>query len=198
MKTVTLSEIVTVKSACPVGKLNANPDKEGVEIKVVAIKDINVSDSNLNCEKIESVWLNDADTVDKYKLIPGQVLITAKGQSIRAQVYTSSRVPALPHTNLFVISDLRDNVLPEYLALYLSLGPVVDSLRESMVGTTILSLSKKDLEKVEVRLPDLSIQKKLVEFSKSGKNFITARKHEIENVSLIMDQTLVNKIMAEV
>jgi restriction endonuclease S subunit len=195
MKKQTLKDIAVVKSGCPSSKLNTNKEKNGIEIKVINIRDLDITEPILNCEKIESTWMTDTESIEKYKLSYGQVLITAKGQSIRAQAFTESAIPALPHTNLLVITGIKDYVLPEYLALYLSLEPVVEELRESLSGTTIWSLSKKDLDKVEIVLPEIALQKKLVQLSRAGKLLMQARKKEIENVSLLLNQTLVSQIM---
>jgi hypothetical protein len=195
MQTSALGEISKIKSGCPVSKLVTNTDQKGLEAKIVTIKDVDVNDASLDCEKIESVWLEDIDAVNKYRIKPGQVLITAKGQSIRATPFVASLTPALAHTNLFVITDISPVIIPEYLALYLSLEPVVEEMKENLVGTTIFSLTKKDLEKLQIRIPPLDVQKKLVALAESGKQLMTARKLEVENIGLLMKQTLINRIM---
>ena len=194
-KKMFLEDVAEIKSGCPLSKLQNKVESGEFEFKIAGIKDVKPEEQELECSHIERSFTDDKEMLTKYKLATNDLLITAKGNAIRTTLFRFCDVPVLSHTNLFVITPKNEDVLPEYLALYLNLNAVVDTLKSNLAGTAVLSLTKKDLTKLEVVIPSLSQQKKLVELQKHGRALIGARRKEIEGTETLIQEVLIKNIL---
>jgi Type I restriction modification DNA specificity domain len=94
----------------------------------------------------------------RHLLSPGDVLFSAKGTRNFAAVFTEGNPPAVASTSFFVIRLLQAQVLPGYLAWYLNHANTQKKLKSSAMGTSIVSISKTVLEKLEIPIPAIDRQ----------------------------------------
>lgn len=110
--------------------------------------------------------LNADTAIQKHLLKPGDVLFAAKGYKNFATVYESHNHPAVASTTFFVIKVKTESVLPEYLSWVLNSSVIQNFLKRNASGSSIVSISKALLEELEISVPDLLTQKKILEISK--------------------------------
>lgn len=105
---------------------------------------------------------------EKHLLIPGDVLFAAKGTKNFAAWFESKNMPSVASTSFFVIrlyNNFQNKILPEYLVWFIN-HPISQSfLKANAIGTSIVSISKVVLEKLEVSIPDLQTQKDILKIS---------------------------------
>ena len=96
-------------------------------------------------------------------------------------------------TNHFMIIRLRDeSILPEYLVWFLNSPSALSFFSEMMVGTTVSFLKKKDLISLEVPVPPLNVQKRIIKIDK------LIRKEESLMYELInTKKSLVHKVLKD-
>lgn len=116
---------------------------------------------------------------EKHLLRNGDVLFSAKGTKNFAAVYECHNEPAVASTSFFVLRLTDKKVLPEYLAWFLNSHSIKALLKGSAVGTSIPSISKQVLENLEMAVPDIEIQKVILQIAKL-RNREKALKLEIE------------------
>jgi restriction endonuclease S subunit len=101
----------------------------------------------------------------KHLLKHGDVLFAAKGSKNFAALYESKNPPAVASTSFFVIrvEDIyRSKVLPEFLVWLMNNPDMQRFLKGKAIGTSIVSISKAVLEAMEVFIPDIAIQQKIL------------------------------------
>lgn len=109
--------------------------------------------------------LKTANISPKHLLIPGDVLFSAKGTKNFAAVYENNNPPAVASTSFFVLRLTDENVLPDYLAWFLN-NPVTQALLKGQaIGTSIASISKVVLEDLEITVPDIEKQRKILQIT---------------------------------
>ena len=105
----------------------------------------------------------------KHLLKPGDVLFAAKATKNFAALYEFQNQPAVASTTFFVIRILEnfsDKILPEFLIWFLN-HPITQKLLKGKArGTSLASISKVVLEELEISVPSLVTQKKVLQISK--------------------------------
>ncbi|MBN1559880.1 restriction endonuclease subunit S [candidate division KSB1 bacterium] len=130
------------------------------------------------------------DSVEKHILKDQDILFAAKGYRNFAATYSEHIGPAVASSSLFVIrlkNSKKDIVLAEYLAWYLNYPNTLYYLQANAKVGTIPSVSKVDLSNLQIPIPAIERQKKilviaqLAEKEKSLYNQIAERKHFLYN-----------------
>jgi restriction endonuclease S subunit len=98
----------------------------------------------------------------KHLLIPGDILYAAKGSKNFAAVYTEHQIPAVASTSFFVLT-IHDHIVSSaYVAWYLNNPSTQSLLKLQAKGTSIPSVSKESLEQLEIFIPPLEAQQKII------------------------------------
>lgn len=93
----------------------------------------------------------------------GEVVIQTRGLTYRAAVVPSSADSMIATGSLFILAPDRTRIDPEYLVLFFSLPATQAMLRQLATGSTIPNLRRSAVEHLEVPLPSLADQRRLVE-----------------------------------
>jgi len=104
--------------------------------------------------------------LEKHILRVDDVLFASKGTKIFAFVFKINSQLAVASTSFFVLRLTDKNVLPEYLAWLLNSQSIQEFLKRHALGTSITSISKKVLEGLEIPVPALETQKKILGIAK--------------------------------
>ncbi|GEO04473.1 hypothetical protein AAE02nite_21370 [Adhaeribacter aerolatus] len=102
-------------------------------------------------------------SVYKHLLIEGDVIFAAKGVYNFAIKYNSDIGPAVASSTFLVLRPNRQNLLPQYLVWFLNHPISQDYLKSQAKGSSILSISKKILEKMIIPVPSLEKQQQILE-----------------------------------
>jgi hypothetical protein len=101
--------------------------------------------------------------LDKHLLKPGDVLLTAKGNRPFAVVYSGLVKPAVA-SSLFMVLKPNEEILSEFLCLFLNHPNTQRLLIEASKGTSLASFTIGDVASLELNLPVIEKQKKIVEY----------------------------------
>ena len=124
----------------------------------------------------------------KHLLLPGDVIFAAKGFKNFAAVYEAHNLPAVASTSFFVIRLQKETVLPEFLAWFMNHPDTQAFLKANAYGTAMASISKAFLMEMEIPIPSLQIQLKILKISDLRKR----EKYLIQQIETSKDQ-LINK-----
>lgn len=105
------------------------------------------------------------DISEKHILKPGDVLFAAKGNKNFAAVFEDQYPASVASTSFFVIRLQDDTVLSEYLVWHMNSPATQSFLKSTALGSSIASISKAVLEKLEICVPDLQTQKIILEIN---------------------------------
>jgi hypothetical protein len=154
-KRVTLSDIATSFR----GKVVNSKDETGA-IGVVNIANIKEFDIDYN-----SLYHLDTDErkISNYILEDGDILIPARGTTIKTAVFKVQQYPCIASSNLIVIRVNQNQILPVYLKIFLDSPLGVKQIKGLQQGTTLMNISYKDIMSVEIPMIPLEEQKVISE-----------------------------------
>ena len=158
------------------------------DIACLQVKDLLMSAPETTATRIERT-----PKLANYILRKGDLLFAGKGTTYLCTVFKSD-FPAVPSTSLYSIR-LRSNlVIPEYLCWYLNHPKVVATIKTAQAGTGTPLIHKPTLENLEIIIPDLDTQRKIVELSNLQKREEQILKEIAEKRVLITNQILINEL----
>jgi len=107
------------------------------------------------------IFVDPAKCTTKDYLKPGNVLFSAKGNRHVAAVW--NRKEKAVATSTFLILSVNENeILPEYLAWYINQPKTQNYLKQIKKGGTISVVSKKEINDMDVNIPSMESQKKII------------------------------------
>ena len=106
----------------------------------------------------------------KHLLTAGDLLLASKGNNNICVIIPEIEQKCVASPSFLVIR-LHDKsaILPEFVAWYLNLPTIQNTLAAQARGTSIMSISKATLGELEIPIPSIERQKKYIELSKLQK-----------------------------
>ena len=134
------------------------------------------------------------DVNAKHFLKPGDVLFAAKGTKNFAAVIEDDHLPSVASTSFFVIRLKNHKVLPEYLAWFMNSASTQQFLKSTALGSSMASISKGVLEKLEVLVPTIQIQHSILSIT-SHREKEKQLRQKIESLQeIIIQKKIINAI----
>jgi hypothetical protein len=96
----------------------------------------------------------------------GEIVLQTRGRSYRAALVQPTEIPLVAAGSLCILTPRASRIDPEYLVLLLNLPTMQASLRQLATGSYILNLRRSAVEEVEVPLPSLANQRRLIELGR--------------------------------
>jgi len=125
---------------------------------------LNVGDiqaGQINISSMVKIALKSQRWASLYLLEPGDVVISARGSSIKTAVVDDGMPPTIVAGNLVCIRVNSEKINPYYLKMFLD-SPVGHTLLEGVqTGSVIKVLNPKNIEEIPVPLKDIRTQKEL-------------------------------------
>lgn len=116
----------------------------------------------------EFSYLNSEDISDKYFLRKNDIMFAAKGFTNIAVVYKNEIKPAVASSVFFVLrlnERFINQILHEFIVWFLNNKLIQIRLQAKAKGTSVKSISKKDLGDIEIPVPDIKTQKRILEMN---------------------------------
>lgn len=106
----------------------------------------------------------------KHLLTAGDLLLASKGNNNMCMIVPEIEQKCVASPSFLVIR-LHDKsaILPEFVAWYLNLPTVQNTLAAQARGTSIMSISKATLGELEIPIPPIERQRRYIELSKLQK-----------------------------
>jgi hypothetical protein len=127
--------------------------------RLLQIKDI-TKDGRIDPSDVRTVSLPKVS--DRYLVQVGDVVLSGRGQRNQAAVYKGGFEELVPGAQLWVIRVRPDRMLPAYLAWYLNQPKAQQYLSGETHGTYIPMIHKEAVMNLEVPVPSLEVQRKIV------------------------------------
>lgn len=140
--------------------------------KVVNVKDETGAIGIVNIANIKEydIDYNSLDhlNADEHKIVnfvlkDGDILIPARGTTIKTAVFKEQQYPCIASSNLIVIRVNQNQILPIYLKMFLDSPLGVKQIKGLQQGTTLMNISYKDIMSVEIPMLPLEEQKVISE-----------------------------------
>jgi hypothetical protein len=99
---------------------------------------------------------------NKYLVNKDNILFQARGSSHFASLVTKETYNTLASGSFFIITAQADMIFPEYLCWWMNQSKSQAYFNSQAKGSDISFVSKKELARLKVPVPDLRIQKKII------------------------------------
>lgn len=128
--------------------------------RVIQMGDINPDDT-INWQNLTRTDLVSFKSV--YVVCEGDILFKTRGASHTAVLVDRTEENIIASLYFFIIRAKEGYVIPEYLAWYINQPPSQQQLNRTAAGTDIRYVKRNSLAEVEIMVPDLATQEKIVE-----------------------------------
>lgn len=144
-----------------------NAKAESGNIAVINIS--NITDTGIDYENLD--WIDEeVRKVSRYILEDGDVLVTARGTTIKVAVFKKQQMVCIPSANINVIRP-KEILQGTYLKIFLE-SPVGTKMLQSLQrGSAVMNINYKDIIELEVPVLPLEAQNALIDEYNSGLNF---------------------------
>ena len=122
-------------------------------------------DKNFRLKTDVEPRISDSGKLPRHLLSEGDVLFAAKGHYFFAAVF-DGEVSSAVASSVFLVLRLNNGIMPHFIAWYLNHPETQKLLWNLSTGSSIPSINKSSLAEVEIPIPDLEIQQKIVQFEK--------------------------------
>lgn len=127
--------------------------------------------------------------VEKHYLHKGDVLVASKGNEFFAVVYNEEYKPAVASSIFLVIRNLEHNTInPQFLAWYINHPKTQHFFKSVSKGTSLPTINKVHLASLEIPLPSIEKQKKIVLFEE-----LKVKRNNLNRQLNILREQLINQ-----
>jgi restriction endonuclease S subunit len=159
---VRLSDLASIRSGFTVRR--ESKTEIGQEYRIVQIRNIS-DDGHLSFENPSLIKMPEMS--QEQLLIPGEVLMVAKGSKPRAAVFIHNDRPTIATSQFFVLRPKKE-ISARYLACFLNQPDTLRNLGASSAGSSIQFLPKDALLQLSIPVPPIEIQNKIAEIHELG------------------------------
>lgn len=103
--------------------------------------------------------------LSKHILYENDILFIAKGREFFAVVYDGRYKPAVASGTFLILQANHHQIDPSFLAWYLNHPKTNELLKQLSMGSSIPMISKSTLEEIEIKVPPLEVQHKILYIS---------------------------------
>lgn len=134
---------------------------------------------------------------EKHLLNEGDIIFAAKGSKNFAAKYEGKNGICVASSTFLVIRLLekfKSQILPEYLVWYINHPKVQEWVKAKARGSSIVSISKTDLQDMEVHIPDAVKQKQIVAI-----DYLTSRERDlIRQIQLLKEKNIQHRLFTAI
>ena len=122
----------------------------------------NIGDYEIDYSNLDHIE-EEARKVNNYLLKTGDLLIPARGTAIRVAIFEEQPYPCIASSNVIVIRAVDESLSTTYLKLFFDSPLGRKMLVTRQQGTTVMNISYKELNNLEIPLPSIEEQKQITE-----------------------------------
>ena len=154
-------------------------------------------DDDLNPTLFENSFVKLEDKDNKFLLKSNDIILAGKGQRIFAWAYEEKFGEVIPSSLFYIIRTDENQVNGHYLASILNSSRKQYELTLLGSGSSMISITKKELLDLEIALPPLKEQKKIVKIKKLLDEEISITSQMLQKKRMlkqgVLNQLLTNK-----
>lgn len=186
---VKLRDIVYIYSGYQFRK--SPPEYSSGNVKYIQMRDIN-ENAALNMEAVICIDIDtNSNTYKSKELQMNDILFKNRGSINTAAIFKHSQTAVASHQFL-IIRLQSDIILPEFLQWFLNHSTSQSYFKSNATGTGTPIIQKKVIEDLEVIVPTIVDQKKIIKLSSLLGRYTDLLNKQIEKYSVLINTTLNN------
>lgn len=168
--------------------LYLKPSHKGT-VAYIQARDVLLGSPETTAAKVEFV-----PKMDQYMIKRGDLLFAGKGTTYLCKEF-EHEMCAVPSTTLYIIRPMSERITSAFLCWYLNHPKVVAAVKASQVGSGTPLIHKSTLERLDILVPDLETQHRVVELSRLQEREQLLLKSLAEKRVQLTNQILYNEII---
>ncbi len=123
----------------------------------------------------------------------GDIIMSVRGK-FRAGLYIGKAQSIIASSSVYILRLINKNVNPEYLTIYLNSKLGQREIGKALTGAVVQTILRKDLENLNVIIPDLKKQQSIIDIYKNNillQKKLDTKKQLINNIT----ETVISKIL---
>ena len=161
----------------------------GNEVPFINIRD--VSGGLIHSETVETVKIKETAALEKSRLEPKDIILTAKGSAFKAAVASKDTKGYIISANLIAFT-LNDEILPELVVAFLNSPTGQNELHARSAGIAQKALNIRSVLEIKIPVPNINQQRKIADYLSSHQEYLMFTKKEAE-----LREKIKNKIIAQ-
>lgn len=154
------------------------------EFQFIQLKDID----DYNRINYSSLLRNNLPNIKQTQLLEkGDILFKSRGMKFTASVVDEHIQNTIATSHFFIIKIKSRNIIPDYLAWFLNDVSTQKIIKLGIGGTRMQVLNKKFLENIEITIPSIDIQQKIINIKKLSEHEQKLLKRKNELRTLLVD-----------
>ena len=185
------SSDITKLKLCQIAEIQS-----GIYIKGISNGDVSclqVKDLLMDSPEITATKTKHSKKIDRYLLKKGDILFACKGITYLCKVFYYD-IPAVASTTLYSLRLHTNALTPEYLCWYMNHPTIAAAINNERMGTGSPLIRKEVIDNLEVIIPNLETQEKIVEISKLQKRENELVKLIQQKKTQLTNQLIINKL----
>lgn len=159
LKKARLTDVVEVNR----GILLSKDDEEAGDRTHKMINLVDIQDGKLRMEQLAKVSLNDERKRSKYELLPGDILVSARGTALKMIIIPETEEKLLCSSNfMFLRIKEGKSFTAQYIKAFLESPVGINYIQAYQRGGTVTVLSPKDMKNIELPVIPLEQQEEIV------------------------------------
>ena len=122
----------------------------------------NIGDYEIDYSSLDHIE-EEERKVNNYLLKTGDLLIPARGTAIRVAIFEDQPYPCIASSNVIVVRATDESLSTTYLKLFFDSPLGRKMLVTRQQGTTVMNISYKELNNLEIPLPSIEEQKQIAD-----------------------------------
>lgn len=163
-----LKDVVKIRSGMVVSK-TSNKDERLLPDAFVRMIGTSDFDEDLNLRNDLEPNVLYRDSISRNFLQSNEILFNAKGNRFFAYLFRDEYENAIASAVFLVLTIVDENIIPSYLTWYLNHPETLKIFNSKKTSQTIPSITKQELGELEIPIPDLSTQEKIVQLDQLKK-----------------------------
>ncbi len=163
-----LKDVVKIRSGMVVSK-TSNKDERLLPDAFVRMIGTSDFDEDLNLRKDLEPNVLYKDSISRNFLQSNEILFNAKGNRFFAYLFQNEYENAIASAVFLVLTIVDENINPAYLTWYLNHPETLKFFNAKKTSQTIPSITKQELGELEIIIPKLSTQEKIVQLDQLKK-----------------------------
>jgi restriction endonuclease S subunit len=157
---------------------------------VLRLRDIS-KENTIDISNLIKVKLQPENSKQKQLLEKGDILIRSIGFNNSAILIEEDFEKTIIGDHIFKIKTIENSILPEYLCWFLNNREIQSVLKNTKLESALPRLSIKIVNNLEIKIPPIEIQKKIIELNRLSKKDMSLQKQISEKRKLYLEEILI-------
>ncbi len=190
-----LKDLVNVsRSGVVLNRLKKSKEPlEGYAYRYITVKSLK-GDGKIDFKELEETKVE--ESVNPRYLTEYNDIVMRSSEPFSASVIEQNAENLIVTSNLYVLKEISEKVLPEYLCIYLNSKQAMRQLVRHVSQSTISTISIKTIAELDVIIPTIETQQRIIDISNTAHKEIELLE-ELLNAKQVLSNSVIESLISD-